>query len=330
MYQLVFFHDEEEKKKKEGKVKGRVYTKDARPKSNLFEKAKAKNNGFGINGAIEVEYAGQLTYIANNLGRLAREYQEGNEDSALEIIAKMQHYSEKISDWADNVSSKLVFNLNKNSIQNWKKHTGTMSEKMRRELLSAPVDKQLQKYQNDQIDLIKSLPKEAAERIHKLVYGNLYSGESRAKALADEIMKTENVSQSKARLIARTEVARITTGLVTVRAKNAGLGWYVWNSTTDVRTRLSHKLMDKVVCRWDDSPNPERLFQGKSSDGEKVGKSYGNYNAGETFNCRCFCAPLIRIDDVSFPVQVHQNGKITKMNREKFAELVNDEVAYPQ
>jgi len=71
--------------------------------------------------------------------------------------------------------------------------------------------------------------------------------------------------------------------------------------------------MDQVLVAWDNPASPETL------DGAK--RSYGHYHPGETYNCRCYARPLIRIDDVSWPHKVYHNGSIVMMRKADFTEL---------
>ena len=71
--------------------------------------------------------------------------------------------------------------------------------------------------------------------------------------------------------------------------------------------------MEGVLVNWNDPPSPEKLI------GEK---DVGKYHAGNIWNCRCYSAPLLEIDDVKWPHEVYMNGKIKKMNRKEFEKYV--------
>ena len=71
--------------------------------------------------------------------------------------------------------------------------------------------------------------------------------------------------------------------------------------------------MDGVVVSWNDPPSPEKLV------GEKA---YGEYHAGETFNCRCYPEPILDVDDVNFPAKVYRRGRIQTMKKDEFTRLV--------
>jgi len=334
MYTLVGFYDSGKKEKiktKKGTVAKKATTEKEVPKKvDRFAKVRAvEASAFEKTKSVETLYASQLVSVAKQIGQLIQRYDPEKLDDNIELIKALYNFTNQLTDWALQVSKKVVYQLNNNDLQAWNKHSERMSAGVRREVTTFPVDAQLKKYMDDQVELIKSLPIDAAKRIHKLVYKNLYEGTERAKGLANQIMETEGVSKSNAMRIARTEISRIGTGLTEVRAENSGLAWYIWHSSHDIRTRLSHKLMNNVVCRWEEPPNPEKLFQGRSEGKIKVGKPYDSYHSGNTFNCRCFPSPVIRISDITFPAQVFYDGKLRTMNQMQFAKIAEGELAYP-
>lgn len=160
---------------------------------------------------------------------------------------------------------------------------------------------------------IKSAPLEMAERISKHVAEAQIAGR-RPEQIAEELQEMyPEMTKAKAKLIARTESAKASAELVQARAQRLGYNWYVWKTSEDQRVRGSHKHMDKVICSYDDPPNPEKLR------GER---SYGNYNPGEIFNCRCYASVLFDVDDISFPHKVCYNGRISYMTKKQFKEIM--------
>jgi SPP1 gp7 family putative phage head morphogenesis protein len=131
--------------------------------------------------------------------------------------------------------------------------------------------------------------------------------------LIDEIMRIGSISENKAKMIARTETSRYSTALTEMRATSIGADWYVWRAVGDFRTRKGHKHMNRVLVNWSDPPSPEKLT------GEKA---YGEYHAGETFNCRCYPEVVLDLDDVNFPAKVYWKGKIQTMKKDEFSKLV--------
>ena len=136
----------------------------------------------------------------------------------------------------------------------------------------------------------------------------------RAGQIAKELGgRMRGIIRSRVALIARTEVAKTATALSEARAENLGLPCYEWLSAEDVRVRPSHRKMDHVIVFWDDPPSPEALV------GEK---SYGKYQAGSTFNCRCDANVIVDLDQITWPCRVYRNGSITRLSRAKFAQLL--------
>ena len=98
----------------------------------------------------------------------------------------------------------------------------------------------------------------------------------RASEVARAILSTEDVSEAKARLIARTEVSRSAANLVEARATYAGSDGYVWRTSGDADVRDSHREMEGKYVRWSSPP---------TLDGMKG-------HAGTLPNCRCFAEPV--------------------------------------
>lgn len=159
---------------------------------------------------------------------------------------------------------------------------------------------------------ISSLPLELAERATQYITDQAFKG-VRSEELAKELLtRYKHLSESRAKLIARTESSKAQTALTRVRSEDLGLVWYIWTTSKDQRVRESHEHMDGVIINWNDPPSPEALA------GER---SYGNYHAGDTFNCRCYPRPLLSPGDVSWPHKVYYNGRIQIMTRKRFEEV---------
>ncbi len=279
---------------------------------------------------IEQEYGRDLYNVNRQIDMMVNNFIErlDIEDEKIEIedisglINSLQEYSNKLQGWAEKVSSRMVYSLENQDLKQWTQHSKRMTALMKKELTQSDMDEILKGYIKENVKLITSLPLEASQRVYDLVYSNLSTGK-RASTVAKEIMKTGKVTQSRANLIARTETSKTATGLVKARAASIGLNWLVWRSTGgqggDGRTRFAHRKMDGVLMRWGDPPNPEKLFPDK-----KV-KPYGNYLPGSTFNCRCWCLPIISLSDIQWPARVYMNNKIQLMNQQQFLKISDQE-----
>ena len=153
--------------------------------------------------------------------------------------------------------------------------------------------------------LIKTCPQKMAARFSELAKVREYEGVRPDKITKEIMQEAKHLREYEARRIARTESAKASTALVQSRAEALNLDFYIWRTARDQRVRVQHNKMDGVICRWSDPPDPESMA------GEK---SYGRYHPGGIFNCRCIALPIIELEDISFPAQVHVSGHIEKIN----------------
>lgn len=150
--------------------------------------------------------------------------------------------------------------------------------------------------------LIKTVPRDMAERFSKLAQQRWSEGVRPSSITKEMLAEAKHLREYEARRIARTESAKASTALVQSRAEAMGLDFYIWRTARDGdRVRESHQIMEGVICRWSDPPNPERLAGVRA---------YNSYHAGGIFNCRCIALPIIALEDIHFPAKVHISGKI--------------------
>lgn len=155
----------------------------------------------------------------------------------------------------------------------------------------------MQKFEYN-MSLIKDLP--------KTVYKELRDGYLEGKSFrgTDLEQKLYERLGSRAKLIVRTESAKVNTALTEVRARSVGVNAYVWSTSDDQRVRKSHKLLNNVMFFWGDPP--------RFIDITKKGIQHINTcNCGEIYNCRCVALPVFELDDIQFPISVGQNVVIT-------------------
>lgn len=161
-------------------------------------------------------------------------------------------------------------------------------------------------------ELIKSVPADATQALSRAMAEGYEAGVRPEDLKADIMNRFSDLTEAKARLIARTETSKAATALTRVRPQRIGAEWYVWRTSEDARVRSSHAHMDGVLVNWSDPPSPEKL----------IGmKDYGSYHAGEFPNCRCYAEPLLDYDDVKWPHKVYRGGRITSMTLAGFKKI---------
>lgn len=160
--------------------------------------------------------------------------------------------------------------------------------------------------------LIKSMTSDVAEKVSRDMAKGEFVGKRPEVLMRQVLARWPKLTEAHARLIARTETSKASTALTRARAERAGLSWYIWKTSEDARVRSSHRHMEDVIIPWGDAPSPEALIHKKS---------YGKYHAGNFPNCRCYAAPLLNYEDVSWPHKVYYRGRIRMMTLANFKKL---------
>lgn len=120
--------------------------------------------------------------------------------------------------------------------------------------------------------LIKSIPKQYHSKVDRLVLTALQEGK-RKDWLADEVKKLGDITDNRARLIARDQIGKIDSQIREIRQRDLGIKGYYWICRMDGRERKKHHDRHQLYFSWDNPPN----------DG----------HAGMPVNCRCEDEPAI-------------------------------------
>lgn len=142
----------------------------------------------------------------------------------------------------------------------------------------------------ENVALIKSIKNQYIEQVGAVIRENVVSGQ-RSTTLITEIKERGNVSESRAKLIARTETAKTTSQITQLRSEALGSTTYYWSASGDERTRPDHQAMDGMLCKWSD----DTVY---SDDGGKTWKKRSaiggvEIKPGEIYNCRCTSMPVV-------------------------------------
>ncbi len=164
------------------------------------------------------------------------------------------------------------------NLKGWKQSGDDIRRALLVELEQAPTGSLYAQLMQSQVTLIKSLPRQAAERVHELTTTAMTTG-VRANTIAAAILETGKVSAAKAKTIARTEVSRTASNFTQARSIAAGSEGYIWRTSGDGDVRDTHKKMNGKFVRWDSPP--------------KTDKNLAPYHAGCGPNCRCYPDPVL-------------------------------------
>lgn len=223
-------------------------------------------------------YNRQLLKVAKRVGGIVDQFPNAGDLGALPGIERLLFgYADLLQGWAEQTAAKMLDQVNRADEQAWRDQSVEMSRALREELRNTDTGPVLRGLMLEQVTLIKSIPLDAAQRVHDLTLSGLESS-GRAREVAKEIKRTNEVSASKATLIARTEVARSASKLTESRAQQLGSEGYIWRTSEDGDVRDSHKEMNGKYILWAVKPT--------LSDGTTT-------HAGQIFNCRCYPDPVI-------------------------------------
>jgi len=184
-------------------------------------------------------------------------------------------YADMLKGWATQTASNMLMDVALRDEQTWKTLAKDLSAGLRQEIRNAPTGAVMRALLAEQVDLIQSIPKEAAQRVHKLTLEGLENS-TRAKQVAEEIQRTTKVTESRAMLIARTEVSRTATTLTQARAESVGSPGYIWTTSHDSDVRSDHRELDGKFFAWNSPPIADKRTGARA-------------HAGAIYNCRCWC-----------------------------------------
>ena len=254
-----------------------MYIADAPKKSNeIIIKKTKKPSSFRRSSRIQLSYERKLRGVAREVTKLIRAYDPIDFASVAKLKQALNSYSILIDPWAQRIAQDTIKEILVQDVKLWKEHTQEMGKALRNEILNAPTGEAFRQLMEQNVVLIKSIPIEAAQKVHEMVMGQLSNG-SRPNSLIEEIVRIGNVTTSRATLIARTETARAANVLVQARAEYVGSDGYVWRTSKDLVVRLSHRKMNGVYVKWSEPPTLDKMTG----------------HAGCLPNCRCWCDPII-------------------------------------
>lgn len=218
----------------------------------------------------EQAYARALRKIAAQIDAIVRGV--GPQDTTA-LQAALRRYGEVLRPWASRAALVMLEDVSRRDEQVWYDRARDMGRDLRAEIKDASIGGVLRQLMDQQVHLITSLPKDAAQRVHELSVGALYQGD-RPREIVAEIMKTGQVTRSRANLIARTETGRASTALTEARALHVGSEGYIWRTAKDADVRRLHKKLEGKFFRWDDPP--------------VTGENGERSHPGSIYNCRCW------------------------------------------
>ena len=240
---------------------------------------------FGHPSAAEKRYARQLRKVARHSGGITTSNTGADGLIAnMTVYGKMMNeYADLITPWASRVATQMIEAVNISNLRSWTRTSRVIGAELRKEYASSPQGVMARAMHAENVKLIESIPRDAAQRAQELSRQAMLGGK-RVDEAAQEIANTTGVSESKATLIARTETAKANANFTQARAQEIGAERYWWRTMEDEAVRESHREMGSrsnsgETFVFDDPPD--------------VDDDFGAHNPGEVPNCRCYAEPVI-------------------------------------
>ncbi len=244
----------------------------------IDRKLDAANAPFQRAKKIEAFYARRLRQVAKHVGDLIAGFDPSDPANVIWITNALREYARVLEPWAGSVGWRMIKETAARDEFNWNTVAQKMGIALRAEIAGAPTGAVMRRLLAEQVDLITSLPREAAQRVHDLTQEGIVQG-TRPAAIAAKILETEHVTKSRATLIARTEVARTASKLTEARALHVGCTHFVWITAGDSEVRASHKALNRKTFRYDTPP---------------LSDPPDHYSLpGQIWNCRCLALPVL-------------------------------------
>jgi SPP1 gp7 family putative phage head morphogenesis protein len=224
--------------------------------------------------------AGAADQTAAEIDRHGLHAREPLSPLAPSLPEMLKAYAEALLPWAKSTARKMLNEVNARDLESWRSLGQAISTQLHHDIVQTPVGERMRSLLSEQVSLIQSLPRQAGERVHQLTLQGLENS-TRASEISKEILRTGAVTESRALLIARTEVARTASVLTQARAEHAGSSHYRWRTAGDQDVRAGHKAMEGKICEWAHPP--------AVNENGKI----RYHHPGQFPNCRCWPEPLL-------------------------------------
>lgn len=149
---------------------------------------------------------------------------------------------------------------------------------------------QLELFASQNAELIESLADQELERVSGIVQRGLQEG-STYNAIAKTIQKSFGITRRRAKLIARDQTTKLNGSLTKLRQQEVGIEEYMWQTSGDERVRADHRVLDGMICSWNDPTIYKVPGEAKWRKRSQIGATL--VHTSQDVNCRCVSIPRI-------------------------------------
>lgn len=135
----------------------------------------------------------------------------------------------------------------------------------------------------DNVRLIESIPQQYLTQVDSIVMTNVRAG-NRPSAIVKLLQKQFNITENRAKLIARDQTNKINSNLSQMRQMSAGFEYFRWETSHDERVRDRHEEVAKRVTAYG-----RGIFR---YDYPPIVDQNAPQKPGEPIQCRCIAIPV--------------------------------------
>jgi len=226
-------------------------------------------------------YARKLVAVARQVGLIIKGFvtPDGKIRDLDGLLRSLTRYGEILEPWARQVAEQMIYEANRRDKNAWNAAALEIGQSLRREIETAPVGETFRRLLDEQVGQITSIPSGAAARVYNLA-SEIHLEGRRAEEIAANILATESITVSRAKMLAKTALSSVSTNIVEARARYVGSTHYVWMTSENEDVRRDHKILHGKTFSWDDPPVVDRRSGFRSHPG---------CNA----NCQCWAKPIL-------------------------------------
>lgn len=182
------------------------------------------------------------------------------------------------------------------TIKEWKRTVkSTLGIDIREDYyLGAFYSAQLEKWIQENVGLIKTIPEETLDRMREIVHAGFTRGKTTTQ-MVKEIQHAYGVGRRRAELTARDQTAKLNGQIQQAQQMDAGITEYIWYTCMDGRVRDRHRELHGKKFRWDDPPVVD----------ERTGR---RCHPGQDFQCRCIARPVFNRSTLNLPINGESAG----------------------
>lgn len=146
-------------------------------------------------------------------------------------------------------------------------------------------EEMLAKWIYENVDLIKTVPKQSLGKIRELVYKQYMDGSSTTNIIK-ELQRQYGMDKRHAHLIARDQVGKLNAKITESQQRDAGVKRYKWSDSRDEKVRKSHRRLNGHIFSWNEPP--------ETDNGRRC-------HPQQDYQCRCCAIPVFDIDNLNIP-----------------------------